>query len=407
MRSHKGKSLFEFPKSFVVIDIETTGLDPTHNCIIEVAGIKVNDEKIVDTFSSLINPEIELSPFITELTGITNEELATASKASPVLKSFSDFIGDSILIGHNVHFDINFLYDNFENYLSKPLCNNFVDTLRLSRRFFKDAPSHTLGALSWYLGITVSESHRALADCYTTLHLYCFLRKAAYAISASQAELLESLSFDNANPFYGKRIAVKGIPQLYSFEFMKSVSDKCNAKMSDVFYNSCDYIIFSHYTYKAYMKDSDSAKFEKAKQLVDAGTLTILSEDEWCKMLNIPIPSISTPSSKKKLSANDIVTENTDFDETHPLYGKICVFTGTLEKMTRKTAMQMVVDLGGLVGNSVTKKTNYLILGNNDYCSSIKDGKSSKQKKAESLKLSGNDIEIISENVFYDMLEDE
>ena len=75
--------------------------------------------------------------------------------------------------------------------------------------------------------------------------------------------------------------------------------------------------------------------------------------------------------------------------------------------MTRKTAMQMVVDLGGLVGNSVTKKTNYLILGNNDYCSSIKDGKSSKQKKAESLKLSGNDIEIISENVFYDMLEDE
>ena len=109
-------------------------------------------------------------------------------------------------------------------------------------------------------------------------------------------------------------------------------------------------------------------------------------------------------AAESNLSAKDIVTEKTDFDETHPLFGKTCVFTGTLEKMARKDAMQIVVDLGGLVGNSVTKKTNYLILGNNDYCSSIKGGKSSKQKKAESLKLAGNDIEIISENVFYDMI---
>ena len=84
--------------------------------------------------------------------------------------------------------------------------------------------------------------------------------------------------------------------------------------------------------------------------------------------------------------------------------GKPACLRETLEKMARKDAMQIVVDLGGLVGNSVTKKTNYLILGNNDYCSSIKGGKSSKQKKAESLKLAGNDIEIISENVFYDMI---
>jgi len=75
-----------------------------------------------------------------------------------------------------------------------------------------------------------------------------------------------------------------------------------------------------------------------------------------------------------------------------------------LEKMQRKEAMQLVVDLGGHVGDSVTKKTNYLILGNNDYCPTIKEGKSSKQKKAETLKLSGQDIEIISEDVFYDLV---
>ena len=82
----------------------------------------------------------------------------------------------------------------------------------------------------------------------------------------------------------------------------------------------------------------------------------------------------------------------------------MCVFTGTLEKMSRKDAMQLVVDFGGSVGDNVTKKTNYLILGNNDFCQSIKDGKSNKQKKAEDLILKGHDIEILSENVFYDLV---
>ena len=72
--------------------------------------------------------------------------------------------------------------------------------------------------------------------------------------------------------------------------------------------------------------------------------------------------------------------------------------------MSRKDAMQLVVDFGGSVGDNVTKKTNYLILGNNDFCQSIKDGKSNEQKKAEDLILKGHDIEILSENVFYDLV---
>ena len=74
--------------------------------------------------------------------------------------------------------------------------------------------------------------------------------------------------------------------------------------------------------------------------------------------------------------------------------------------MVRKDAMQLVVNFGGSCGDNVTAKTNFLILGNNDFCSSIKDGKSSKQKKAEALILKGNDIEILSENVFYEMVLD-
>lgn len=103
------------------------------------------------------------------------------------------------------------------------------------------------------------------------------------------------------------------------------------------------------------------------------------------------------------LRSMDIQAQTSDFDISNPIYGSVCVFTGTLERMSRKEAMQIVKNLGGDNGDNVTKKTNYLILGNNDFCKSIKDGKSNKQKKAEKLKSEGYDIEVISESVFYSM----
>lgn len=407
MREFKGHNILDFPESYVVIDVETTGLDPSHDKIIEVAALKIQDSKVVDSYSSLINPEFPISDFITKLTGITNEQLENAPSAYNVLNELDAFIGHDILVGHNVNFDINFLYDSFIRYFDKPLSSNFVDTLRLSKKYFKNAPSHKLSLLAKYLDIDVGVSHRALDDCVTTNRLYTKLLEASKCPLDTEQELLDSLTFDESNPFFKKRIVVKGIPQLYSYAFMKKIAEKCGAKMSDVFYSSWDYMVFSKFTYDRYIKGKSSEKFDKADKLSESGSLTIISEPEWCEMLGIPVPQHSKISHHSNVSAKDILTDKTEFDETHPLFGKVCVFTGVLERMVRKDAMQLVVDFGGQVGNSVTKKTNYLILGNNDYCSSIKDGKSSKQKKAESLKLSGIDIEIISENVFYDMISEE
>lgn len=92
-------------------------------------------------------------------------------------------------------------------------------------------------------------------------------------------------------------------------------------------------------------------------------------------------------------------------DEDGFFYNRHVVFTGKLEKMLRKDAMQIVVNLGGILDNSVNKQTNYLILGDNDYNAILKGEKSSKHKKAEKLKLEGQDIEIIDERTFYDLLE--
>lgn len=107
------------------------------------------------------------------------------------------------------------------------------------------------------------------------------------------------------------------------------------------------------------------------------------------------------------VKAADIQGDAQKIDEDSPIFGCACVFTGKLEKFTRAEAMQIVADLGGINQDGVTKTTRYLILGNNDYCASIKDGKSNKQKKAEKWALKGTGIEILPETAFYDMLGEE
>ena len=107
------------------------------------------------------------------------------------------------------------------------------------------------------------------------------------------------------------------------------------------------------------------------------------------------------------IKAADIQGDSQKIDEDSPIFGCACVFTGKLEKFTRAEAMQIVADLGGINQDGVMKTTRYLVLGNNDYCASIKDGKSNKQKKAEKLALKGTGIEILPETAFYDMLGEE
>lgn len=304
-RPGKGHYLPLFPNDYVVIDLETTGLSPQFDEIIEVAALRVSNGKIVDSYSELVRPVNPIDDFIVELTGISNEMVADARPVEMVLPDFCGFVSDSILVGHNVSFDINFIYDSLDCF-SKEFSNDYVDTMHLSRRILPDLKHHRLSDLSkLYIDEDYSAAHRALEDCYATYSVFNGLRSDAITKFGSLED----------------------------------------------FYNSCK-------------RKSSHAGFKAA----------------------------------------EISPDNVNFDESHPLFGRLCVFTGKLEKMSRREAMQLVVNLGGFVGDSVTKKTNYLILGNNDYCATIKDGKSSKQKKAEKLISDGCDLSIMPESVFYDLV---
>lgn len=123
--------------------------------------------------------------------------------------------------------------------------------------------------------------------------------------------------------------------------------------------------------------------------------------------LNYTIEDLFPPKhlryKKYTIDITKIQPTDVAIDEDNFFYGKHCVFTGKLEKMVRKDAMQLVVNVGGILDNSVKKTTNYLIVGGFDYCNSIKEGKSDKMKKAEQLKQNGQDIEILDEHTFYDL----
>ena len=172
LRPVKGKSLIETPSSFVVFDIETTGLDSFENEIIEIGALKVKDGKVVDSFDHLIKPNHPISDFITDLTGITNEMVENAESIEEVLEQFINFIGDNILMGHNVNFDINFVYDHAEKYNNHILNNDFVDTLRLARKLLPEMPHHRLSDLADYYNIDKTGHHRALKDVEMTLEVY-------------------------------------------------------------------------------------------------------------------------------------------------------------------------------------------------------------------------------------------
>lgn len=171
-RAFKGRCLTDFPRSFTCIDIETTGLSPIYDDIIEVSGIRVIDGKTAATFSETINIGRPLPPFITALTGITDKELEKSNSAENVLTRFCSFVGGDILLGHNVNFDINFLYDKCLDKTGILFENDFVDTLKIGKRLLPHLKHHKLDDLADYYSIPPRTLHRALGDCEMTVNCY-------------------------------------------------------------------------------------------------------------------------------------------------------------------------------------------------------------------------------------------
>lgn len=175
-----GKSLKSFPNSYVVLDIETTGLNPVKNEIIELSAIKVENDRIVSEFSSLVKPEGVISPYITNLTGINSSMTNEAPDIKTTIKRFFEFCGDGIIMGHNVKFDIGFINTNLLRHHNIILSNDYIDTLRLARIYLPGLPNKKLGTIAAYFHFDTSGMHRGLKDCIVTNLCYQKIKEIAY-----------------------------------------------------------------------------------------------------------------------------------------------------------------------------------------------------------------------------------
>ncbi len=156
---------------FVVFDIETTGLYSNTNKIIEIGAVKIKNMEIIDTFSVLINPNEMLSDKIIKLTGITDNMLEEKGDIESEIDKFIDFIGKSILVGHNVKFDIGFLNKAVKDVKGEELENTFIDTVTLCQGIFNGNDkfkNFKLDTIARNLGISLKTHHRALEDAKAT-----------------------------------------------------------------------------------------------------------------------------------------------------------------------------------------------------------------------------------------------
>ncbi len=163
----KGQS---FDSDFVVIDTETTGLSPVSDKIIEIGAVRISGGKIVDVFSTFVNPGIHIPEMITELTGISDEMIDDSDSIEVVLPKLMEFCHDAVLVTHNAPFDMAFVRENLKH-ISTSEDFTIIDTLNLARMLL-DIKRHTLSEVAEYLKIPVTNLHRAADDAELTARVF-------------------------------------------------------------------------------------------------------------------------------------------------------------------------------------------------------------------------------------------
>lgn len=218
-RPGKGKQVYTFPDDFTVLDIEAnTAAYPARDAdyvlrdsrlcssaytpfessrqssalrlstppsktvrvceIIEIGALKYRGGALVDTYSTLVKPSCKIDSYVSHLTGITDEMTENAPSIQTAIAEFCAFAGSDVILGYNVNFDINCIYDALSLCYGKPFSNNYVDVLTLTRRALKDVPNHKQTTVAEYFGLDVSGAHRAVRDCELCAEIYYKIRRS-------------------------------------------------------------------------------------------------------------------------------------------------------------------------------------------------------------------------------------
>ena len=242
----KGKPILDFPDNYIVVDIETTGLDPVKDCIMEISAVKYRKNRKVDDYVVLIKIDRRVPLHITELTGITNEMLEGALDVTFALQRFIDFIGDDILVGYNVPFDLAFLTIASERYLLRSIFNDYIDVMQIAMEKLPFLGRTKQIVVAKYFGIGTEGSHRALNDCEICNGCYQKLKELSvplYSMPDKQI-LFEALpGAQGDKPFLGKKFLFMGCLYKWYIKNLMDVVEKLGGTVCHDAFSSLDIVV--------------------------------------------------------------------------------------------------------------------------------------------------------------------
>jgi DNA polymerase III subunit epsilon len=208
-----GNDLLLEEATFVVVDLETTGLRPGRAAIVEIGAVRIRGFEELETFETFVNPRAPLPAAITALTGIESRDVRRAPPVSTALRRFLAFAGDGVLVAHNAAFDLAFLDRETERLTGRRLAAPVVDTLGLARRLLAGrSPRAGLAALSYFVGTSVRPCHRALPDARATGEVLLYLIGLAQERGARTVADLCELAATRPRRLYSKRALAYGAP---------------------------------------------------------------------------------------------------------------------------------------------------------------------------------------------------
>ncbi len=184
--------------TYCVLDLETTGFSPKLEKITEIGIMKIQNGKVIDSFSCFVNPEKPIPPRVVEVTNITDDMVRDAETIQQVFPKMLKFIGDSVLVAHNAEFDIGFLR-HYAKELGYDFDFTYLDTLTLAQDLFPEFKTYKLGRIAKNLGIKVDVAHRALDDVDTTVKVFNIMLQMLKDRGAEKLKDIDIYALDEAS----------------------------------------------------------------------------------------------------------------------------------------------------------------------------------------------------------------
>ena len=209
----QGAALLLEEATYVVVDLETTGLRPGLSGICEIGAVRLRGFEVEAEFETLVNPGLPIGAGASAVTGLRNEQLRGAPRPAEAVRSFLAFAGDAVLVAHNARFDLAFLDRETERLTGSRIGSPVVDTVRLARRLLAGrVAGFGLGQLAWFLGTAERPCHRALPDARATAELLLALIGLAQERGARTVADLSALAATRTRRLLDKRHLVHGAP---------------------------------------------------------------------------------------------------------------------------------------------------------------------------------------------------